>query len=122
MKFSGKVGNGPMNKWLNFSSDPDHRLDTGIVFRILHYWEIRKVVLTGCAARRCMQCRACTIRHRHNNYDVITSPAHDRQPQHSCNWRRYACTVPVLRLVNIVAVGLKQFDYILFIVIISKYQ
>ena len=44
-KTSGKVGNnGPMNKWLNFVGDPDHRLDTGIVFRICHYWEIRKVV------------------------------------------------------------------------------
>jgi len=45
MKFSGKVGNGPMNnKWLNFGGDPDHRLDTGIVFLICHYWEIRKMV------------------------------------------------------------------------------
>jgi len=34
----------PMNKSLNFGGDPDHRLDTGIVFRIRHYWEIRKVV------------------------------------------------------------------------------
>ena len=34
----------PLNKRLNFGSDPDHRLDTGIVFRIRHYWEIRKVV------------------------------------------------------------------------------
>ena len=33
-----------MNKWLNFGGDPDHRLDTGIVFRIRHYWEIRKEV------------------------------------------------------------------------------
>ena len=44
MKFSRKVGNGPLNKWLNFGGDSDHRLDTGIVFRIRHYWEIRKVV------------------------------------------------------------------------------
>jgi len=44
MKFSGKVGNGPENKCLNFGGDPDHRLDTRIVFRIRHYWEIRKVV------------------------------------------------------------------------------
>ena len=28
---------------LNFGGDPDHRLHTGIVFRIRHYWEIRKV-------------------------------------------------------------------------------
>ena len=33
-----------MNKWLDFGGDPDHRLDTGIVFQIRHYWEIRKVV------------------------------------------------------------------------------
>ena len=44
MKFSGKVGDGPVNKCLNFGGDPDHRLNTGIVFRIRHYWEIRKVV------------------------------------------------------------------------------
>ena len=30
MKFSGKVDNGPMNKWLNFGGDPDHRPDTGL--------------------------------------------------------------------------------------------
>jgi len=44
MKFSGKVGNGPMNKWLNFADDPDHRLDKGIVLRIRDYLEIRKMV------------------------------------------------------------------------------
>jgi len=44
MKFSGKVGNGPMSKWLNFGGDTDHRLHTGIVVRIRHRWEIRKVV------------------------------------------------------------------------------
>ena len=43
-EFSGKVGNGPMNKRLNFGGDPGHRLDTGIVFQIRQYWEIRKVV------------------------------------------------------------------------------
>jgi len=32
MEFSGKVDNGPVNKRLNFGGDPDHRLDTGIVF------------------------------------------------------------------------------------------
>jgi len=30
IKFSGKVGNEPMNKRLNFGGDPDHRLDTGL--------------------------------------------------------------------------------------------
>jgi len=45
MKFSGKVGNGPWNKWLNFGGSPGPCLDTGIVFRICHCWEIRKVVI-----------------------------------------------------------------------------
>ena len=44
MKFSRKVDNGPINKWLNFGGDPDHRLYRGIVLRIRHYWEIWKVV------------------------------------------------------------------------------
>jgi len=44
MKFSGKIGNWPVNKRLTFGGDPDYRLDTGIVFRIRHCWEIRKVV------------------------------------------------------------------------------
>ena len=47
MKFSEQVGNGPMNKRLNFGGDPDHRLDTRVVFRIRHYWKIRKVVING---------------------------------------------------------------------------
>ena len=38
------VGNRPANKRLNFGGDPHHRLNTGIVFRIRHYWGIRKVV------------------------------------------------------------------------------
>jgi len=33
-----------MNKWLNLGGDASSRLDTGIVFWIRHYWEIRKVV------------------------------------------------------------------------------
>jgi len=44
MKLSEKVGNGPVNKWLNFGGDPGHCLDTGIVFQIRHYWETQKVV------------------------------------------------------------------------------
>ena len=44
MKLSGKFANWPVNKWLNFGGDPDYRLDTGIVFRIRYYWEIRTVV------------------------------------------------------------------------------
>jgi len=44
VKFSGKVGNEPVNKWLNFGGDPGHRLDIGMVFRIRYYWEMQKVV------------------------------------------------------------------------------
>jgi len=38
---------------------------------------------SGINRQRCatLQCRACTSRHRRNNYDVITSPAHDRRPR-----------------------------------------
>jgi len=43
MKFSAKVGNGPMNKCLEFGGGPNHRLNSKIVFSIRHYWEIRKV-------------------------------------------------------------------------------
>ena len=53
MKFSGKVGNGATNKRLNFGGDPDHRLDTGIVFWIRHYWDIQKVVSNDCVAQCC---------------------------------------------------------------------
>ena len=73
MKFSGKVGNGPMNKCLNIGGDPDHRLDTGNIFRIRHYWEMRKVVIKGykyivhtdspdgCTSKTCLGgCRQCT--------------------------------------------------------------
>jgi len=78
MKFSGNIGNGPVNKRLNFSGDPGHRLDTRIVSRIRHYWEVRKVVSTDFACAT-LQCRVCISRHCHSNYDVITSPAHYRQ-------------------------------------------
>jgi len=44
MKFSEKVGDGPINRRLNFGGDPVHRLDYRAVFRIRHYWEIRKVI------------------------------------------------------------------------------
>jgi len=52
MKVCGKVGYRTMSNGLNFGGDPDHRLDTGIAFRIRHCWEIRKVVSTDCAKRR----------------------------------------------------------------------
>jgi len=42
--FQAKLAMGKWTKWLDFSGDPDYRLNTGIVFRIRHYWEIWKVV------------------------------------------------------------------------------
>ena len=57
-----------------------------------------------------LQCRACTSRHRHSNYDVIKSPAHDRQPCQPVMVTDVAtllrpafaevCTVPVLLVFN----------------------
>jgi len=34
MKFSGKVGNGPLNKRLNFGGDPDHGSGIATVVRL----------------------------------------------------------------------------------------
>jgi len=65
----------PVNKWLHFGGDPDHRLDTGIVFRICHYWEIR----SGINRVPTALCEAAV--RRHINYNVITPPAHDTQPR-----------------------------------------
>jgi len=35
MKVSRKVGNGPMNKQLNFGGNPDHHLNTGLFSRFI---------------------------------------------------------------------------------------
>jgi len=68
MKFSRKVGNVPGNKWFNFGGDPDHHLDTEIVFRIRQCW---KVVSTDCAAR------CCSARHALAGIAVATmAPQH----------------------------------------------
>ena len=47
MKFSGKVEHWPVKKWFNFGGDSHHDVDTWTVFRIRHYWEMRKVVING---------------------------------------------------------------------------
>jgi len=44
MKFFGKVGNGASEQLIKFWWQSGSPLGTGIVFRIRHYWEIRKVV------------------------------------------------------------------------------
>jgi len=95
LKVSGKVGNGPMNKRLNFGGGLDHRLDTGIVFRIRHCWKIRKVVSTDCAGHALAGIAIAD-----------TSPAHDRQPSQPVTANDVAtlerralaevCAVPVL--------------------------
>ena len=83
MKFSGKVCDGPLNNWLNFDGDPDHCLDTGIVFRICHYWEIRKLVSTDCAARR------CSAGHAPVGIAIATMMSLHHWPTTDVPWRRY---------------------------------
>jgi len=99
MKFSGKVGNGPLNNWLNFGGDPDHRLNTGIVFRIHHYWEIAKAVSTDCAER------CCSARHTPAGIAIATTTllrhrsTTDSRTDITTLARRAlveVCTVPVL--------------------------
>jgi len=58
-----------MNTCLNFGGDPDHRPATGIVFRICHYMEIRKVVngyksagTISCSYRRGTARRAVSVK------------------------------------------------------------
>jgi len=71
MKFSWKVGNGPLNKWLNFGGDPDHCLNTGIVFRIHHHGRYEKwltdinllliLIRQMATLVRCALAEACTV-------------------------------------------------------------
>jgi len=93
VKFSGKVGNALVNKWLNFGGDPDHRLDTR---DCLPDSSLLGDTESGINRLRCatLQCKACTSRRRHSNCDVITSPADDRQPRQTC--LAEVCTVRVL--------------------------
>ena len=76
----------PVNELLNFGSDPDHRLDTGIVFRFCHYREIWKVVnghksaapadlSDGSAGKTClgggMHCPNASSYYLYHVYDTI---------------------------------------------------
>jgi len=75
MKFSGKIGNGPMNKWLHFGGDPDHRLD---IYRdCFPDSSLLGDTESGINRLRCatLQCSACYSRRRHSNYDLIASLA-----------------------------------------------
>ena len=49
MKFSGKVGNGPMNNWLNFGGDPvtDPDTDSDSVSDSDPYFDTSKTCLGG---------------------------------------------------------------------------
>jgi len=86
-----------MNKRLNFGGDPDHHMDTGMVFRIRHYWEILKVVSTDCAARR------CSARHALAGIAIATMTSLRHRPTTDSHDRRAlaeVCTVPVLLVWN----------------------
>ena len=85
-----KIGNEPMNNWLNFGGDPDHRLDTGIVFRIRHYWQIWKVVSTDCTAR------SCSGGHTLAGIAIATMTSGRHRPLAE------VCTIPVLLVIAII--------------------
>jgi len=61
-----------------------YRLDTGIVFRIHHYWEIREVVSTDCDERR------CSAQHALAGITIATMTSLRHWPLAE------VCTVPVL--------------------------
>ena len=92
-KFQGRLAVGSMNKWLNFGGNLDHCLDTAIVFQIHHYWEIRKVVSTNCAARRCSaghELAGIAIATMKSLCHLPTTDSHDRHALAE------VCTVPLL--------------------------
>jgi len=100
-KFSWKVGNGPMNKRLNFGGDLDHHLDTEIVFRICYYWEIRKVVSTNCTAE------CCSAGHAQAGIAVATITSLCHRPTTDSHNRRAlveVCTVPVFLVIIIIII------------------
>jgi len=75
MKFTAKVGNGPLKKLVKFwwrSGSPSLYRDCFRDSSILGDTE------SGINRLRCstLQCRACTSRRRHSNYDVVTSLRH----------------------------------------------
>jgi len=68
MKFSGKAGSGPVNKWLNFGGYPGYCLDTDC------FLDSSLLVDTESGINRLPLRDAAVLgRHRHSNYDVITS-------------------------------------------------
>ena len=69
---------------------------------------------TGTSGLHCAtpQCTACTSRHRHSNYDVITSPAYDRRALAE------VCTYfPVLPVIACIATNTRSFCFEFAIVI-----
>jgi len=100
MKFSGKVGNGPMNDWLNFGGSSDYRLDTAIVFLIRHRLEIRKVVhghsfilirqMTALVRRALVEACTVPVLLVANLIEYFFS-AQKHSPNYE--WRRLACVI-----------------------------
>ena len=72
-------------------------MDTGMVFRIRHYWKILKVVSTDCAARR------CSARHALAGIAIATMTSLRHRPTTDSHDRRAlaeVCIVPVLLVWN----------------------
>jgi len=71
MKFSEKIGSRQLSKQLNFIGDPDHRLDTGIVYRTRYgrygKWLLKDINLLVILNRqmavmvRCALAEVCTV-------------------------------------------------------------
>jgi len=76
MKFSGKVGNGPLANRLNFGGDPDYRLGLGIVFPGFDTIG-RSRKLDGAAVMTSLRHRPTTARERLRCTQRAVSLAHD---------------------------------------------
>jgi len=108
MKFSGNICNGPVNKWLNFGGNPDHRMDTGIVFGFVTIGRYGN----GINRLHCATLSALTGIAIATTTSNVTSPAHDRQPRQPMMVNDIAilvrralaevCTAPVLLHVVII--------------------
>ena len=84
MEFSWKVDSGPVNKMIRFWWRSRSRSGYCLLDLSL-YWEIRKVVSTDCAARR------CSAGHALAGIAIATMTSlrhHDRQPRHCWEIRK----------------------------------
>jgi len=72
----------------NFGGDPDHRLDTGIVFRFVTTGDTE----SGISRLHCvtLQCTACTSRPASAGIAIATMTSLRHRPMTDVPWQRYA--------------------------------